>query len=148
MWIFAYNFKQLMDPEGPVESRLETQIAPEKLKIQSDIRNWPWSQKGKRRASARSSRGQASRIQKTGRNSLWLGLCLPLAMAWGWVNLILKVHELKGKPPLPMTLTKGRTYCFLCGPHEGPWFLFGHCYSQGAMDPLSWIHKASRWVRG
>ena len=44
----------------------------------------------------------------------------PLAVVWGWVNLILKVHELKGKPPLPMMLPKGRAYCFLCGPHEGP----------------------------
>ena len=146
MWIFVYNFKQLMDPEGPVESRLEIQIAPQKLKTQSDIRNW--NQKGKRRANARSSRGQASRIQKTGHYSLWLGLCPPpLAVVWGWVNLILKVHELKENLLSPWCCPKAELTASSVVLMRGPWSLLGHCYSQGAVDPLSWIHKASCWVR-
>lgn len=144
MWIFAYNFKQLMDPEGPVESRLETQIAPQKLKTQSDVRNWPWNQKGRRRANARSSRGQASRIQNTGLCSLWLGLGLPLAVVWGWVNLILKVHELKGKPPLlllpPWSSRGAHDPCLVIAILREPWtHCSGFTKPVAGLDDRGWV---------
>lgn len=81
----------------------------------------------------------------SGHYSLWLGLCLPLVVMWGWVSSILKVQRLERKPSFPMTLFRGGNHCFvwsLHGDYDQP-LLFS-----GAMDPLSWIHKASFCVRG